>query len=115
LVIVQHVCEAILLHDMSEWIWNNICAECHRPLSEPLPPPVDIQTSCDLVVWRNAPNISYEDITGYEIKLLNLATNNEEVIISDYLNASATFYSLHWLNETLKSGSTFVQVGLHLY
>ena len=74
-----------------------------------LPPaPVDIQTFCDLVVWRNAPNISYGDITGYEIKLINLATN-EEVNIS--LDASATFYSLNELeDEILKHESTLMQV-----
>ena len=92
-----------------------ICAECHRPVSEPLPPPVDIQASCDLVVWRNAPNISYEDIIGYEIFLNNSAINDEEIIFSDYLNASATFYSLDGLNETLKIETTFVQVRLHPY
>ena len=102
------------MHGISN-IYFDICAECYRPVPEPLPPPVDIQTSCDLVVWRNAPNTSYEDITGYEIQLINSATNNEEVIISDYLNASATFYSLDWLNETLKKETTFVQVRLHPY
>ena len=91
----------------------DICAEC-RPVSGPLPPPVDIQTSCDLVVWRNAPNISCDDITGYEIVLINSATSDEEVIITDYSNASATFYSLDWLNETFRSELTFVQVRLSL-
>ena len=82
-----------------------------------LPPaPVDIQTSCDLVVWRNAPNITYEDITGYEIKLINMATN-EEANIS--LDASATFYSLDKLeDEIFKHELTLIQVviiqlGLH--
>ena len=101
---------------MHGYNYFDICAEC-RPVSEPLPPPVDIQTSCDLVVWRNAPNISYDDITGYiiEIFLINSATNDEEIIFSDYLNASATFYSLDGLNETLKIETTFVQVRLHPY
>ena len=67
------------------------------------------------MVWRNAPNISYEDIIGYEIQLINSATNDEEIIIRDYLNASATFYSLDGLNETLKKETTFVQVRLHPY
>ena len=59
-------------------------------------------------MWRNAPNISYEDITGYEIKLINLATN-EEVNIS--LDASATFYSLDKLEDkTFKHESTLIQV-----
>ena len=82
--------------------------ECHRRISEPLLPPVDIQTSCNVVVWRNAPNISYEDIIGYRIQLIN--SDIEEVIISDYLDASATFYNIDELNETFKSESTFVQV-----
>ena len=82
-----------------------------------LPPaPVDIQTFCSLIIWRNADNITYEDITGYEIKLINMATN-EEVNIS--LDASATFYSLDKLeDETLKHEATMIQVvmiqlGLH--
>ena len=64
------------------------------------------------MVWRNAPNISYDDITGYVIQLINSVTSNEEVIVSDYLDASATFYSLDGLNETLKRESTFVKVSL---
>jgi hypothetical protein len=64
------------------------------------------------VVWSNAPNISYESITGYEIKLINLATN-KEVNIS--LDASATFYDLDGLeDETLKHESTFIQVIMQL-
>ena len=77
-------------------------------MSEPLPPPVDIQTSHDLVVWRNAPNISCEDITGYEIQFINSATNEN---VTESLNASATFYNLDNLNETFKSGLTYVKVG----
>jgi hypothetical protein len=79
-----------------------------------LPPaPVHIQTSCSLIIWRNAPNISYEDIIGYEIKLINLATN-KEVNIS--LDASATFYDLDELeDETFKHELTFIQVIIQLY
>ena len=83
-----------------------LCSGCRTIL--PPQPPVDIHSSCDLVIWRNAPNISYEDITGYRIQLIN--SDIEEVIISDYLDASATFYNIDELNETLKSESTFVQV-----
>ena len=72
------------------------------------PAPVDVQISCNLILWRNAPNISHEDIVGYNIKLINLAIN-KEVIID--LNASATFYNLDELeDETLKHESTFIQV-----
>ena len=60
------------------------------------------------MVWRNAPNISYDDITGYEIQLINSTTNNEEIIFRDNLDASATFYSLDGLNETLESISVKV-------
>ena len=79
---------------------------CSKKL-EPLPPPVDIQTSCDLVVWRNAPNISDDHISGYEIRLVNQAADNLSVIIN--LDASETFYSLDNLNE-YKSELTLIQV-----
>ena len=77
------------------------------PVSEPPPPPVDIQSSCDLVTWHNAPNISYDDITGYDIRLINSATNKEVI---RHLDASATFYILDQEDETLKHESTIVQV-----
>ena len=77
------------------------------PVSEPPPPPVDIQSSCDLVTWHNAPNISYDDIIGYEIRLVNSAKTKEVV---KRLDASATFYSLDELSEPLKSELTSVQV-----
>jgi hypothetical protein len=60
------------------------------------------------VAWRNAPNISYEDIIGYEIQFINSATN-ENVI--EFLDASASFYNLDNLNEAFKSDLTYVQVG----
>ena len=62
------------------------------------------------MVWRNAPNISYDDITGYEILLVNSATNE---ITTDSLDASATFYNLDNLNETLKNYTTSVQVSVY--
>ena len=87
-----------------------ICTECHQP--EPLPPPVDIQTSCDLVVWRNAPNISYDDIIGYEIQFINSVTNEK---VTKLLDSSATFYNLNNLNETFNIDLTYVQVGSKNY
>lgn len=79
-------------------------------LSAELPPaPVDVQTSCDLVIWRNAPNTSFEDIDGYDVKLINSATNEELV---KHLDASATFYILDDEDETVKHESTLVQVCL---
>ena len=72
-----------------------------------LPPPPDVQTFCDLIFWRNAPNISYDDITGYQIRLVNSVTNKEMI---KHLDASATFYNLDKLNGTFKSDLTYVQV-----
>ena len=86
---------------------HHLCPGCHKPVSEPPPPLVDIQSSCDLVTWRNAPNISYDDITGYEIRLVNSAKTKEVV---KRLDASATFYNLDELGEPLKSELTSVQV-----
>ena len=84
-----------------------IHTDCRPPVTELPSSPIDIQAFCDLIVWRNAPNISYDDIDGYDIRLLSQATN-EEVVIR--LDTSATFYSLDQLNETLKHESTFIQV-----
>ena len=84
-----------------------LCPGCRTNISESLSPPVDIQTSCDLVTWRNAPNISYFDITGYEIQFINSATSEE---LTEHVDASATFYNLNNLNETFKSDLTYVQV-----
>ena len=77
------------------------------PVPEPPPPPVDIQSSCDHVAWHNAPNTSFDDVTGYEIRLVNSAKDKEVVT---HLDASATFYNLDKLSETLKNELTSVQV-----
>ena len=78
-------------------------------VSKPPIAPVDIQTSCDLVAWRDAPRISYEEIDGYHVQFVNSARDKEVTI---HLDASATFYSLHELNEVLKKqlSMTYVQV-----
>ena len=82
----------------------------HITSAELPPPPVDIQTTCNLVIWRNAPNISSDVIVGYEVRFVN-PDRNEEVV--KHLDASATFYSLDKLeDEVLQSVSTFVQVCL---
>jgi hypothetical protein len=60
------------------------------------------------VAWRNAPNISYDDIIGYEIQFINSAMNQN---VTEHLDASASFYNLDNLNEAFKSGLTYVQVG----
>ena len=83
-----------------------ICIILLTEISIELPPaPVDVQTTCDLIIWRNAPNISYDDIIGYDIQLVNSATKEERIL---HLEASATFYILE--DETFKHESTFLQV-----
>ena len=65
--------------------------------------PVDVQTSCDLVTWRDSPSISYEEIDSYHVQFVNSAKDKEFTI---HLDASATLYSLHELNEVLKKDLT---------
>ena len=76
-------------------------------VSKPPMAPVDVQTSCDFVTWHDAPSISYEEIDSYHVQFVNSAKNKEFTI---HLDASATFYSLHELNEILKKELTYVQV-----
>ena len=75
----------------------------------PQPPmaPVDVRTSCDLVTWYDAASISYEEIDSYRAQFVNSAKDVEFII---RLDASATFYNFHKLNEVLKKELTFVQV-----
>lgn len=77
--------------------------------SEPLPPkPVDVQSFCSHIVWRNPPNTSFEDITGYDIRLVDPETHRE---ITRQVDTSATFYSLHQIDDSLlKKDSTVIQV-----
>ena len=68
-------------------------------VSKPPIAPVDVQTSCDLVTWRDTPNTSYEEIVGYHVLFVNSAMDKEFII---HLHPSATYYSLHELNKILK-------------
>ena len=72
------------------------------------PAPVDVKTLCTVVIWRNAPNISYEDISGYDVRLINLDTHQDMI---QRVDASATFYSLDSIeDESFQTESTAVQV-----
>ena len=82
-----------------------LCSGCRTIL--PPPPPVDIHSSCDLVVWRNAPNISYDDITGYDIQLVDTIMYKEMTL---HVTISATFFNLSKITEIFLSESTIVQV-----
>ena len=68
--------------------------------------PVYVQT-CDLATWCDVPSISYKEIDSYYVQFVKSAKNKEFII---HLDASATFYSLHELNEILKKELTHVQV-----
>ena len=80
-------------------------------VSKPPMVPVDVQTLCDLVTWRDSPSISYEEIDGYHVQYVNNARDREFTI---HLDASATFYNLHdhELNEILKKELTYIQVSI---
>ena len=72
-----------------------------------LPPaPVEIQTFCTVIIWRNAANISNYDVIGYEIQLVNSVSNEREF---RFVDASATFYKLDPVNDKYFD---FVQVYL---
>ena len=67
-----------------------------------------MKTLCSVVIWRNAPNISYEDISGYDVRLINQDTRQEVI---RRLDASATFYSFDEVaDESFRNESTAVQV-----
>ena len=76
-------------------------------VSKPPIAPVHVQTSCDLVTWCDAPSISCEEIDSYTVQFVNSARNKEFII---HLDASATFYSLHDLNEVLIKELAYVKV-----
>ena len=84
-----------------------ICVMCF--FSEPLPPkPVDVQSFCSHVIWRNPPNTSFDDITGYDIRLADPDTNQ---VIIRRVDSSGTFYSLRQMDDAfLKKETTVIQV-----
>ena len=42
-------------------------------------PPVEVLPFCDIVAWRNSPNVSVEEISGYDVRLINQDTSKEEI------------------------------------
>ena len=74
----------------------------------PPPKPVDIQTFCNHIIWRNPPNTSCEIVSGYDVQFFDQA-NNQSVI--RHADASGTFYSLNSVDKSsFKLESTSVQV-----
>lgn len=80
-------------------------------IPDPLPPkPVDVQSFCSHIVWRNPPNTSYyfDHITGYDVKLADSETKQEVIRRVD---SSGTFYSLRQMDDAfLKKDTTVIQV-----
>ena len=74
-----------------------------------LPPaPVDVEAICSHVLWHNAPNISLQNISGYDVRLLNPVENYDVI---RHIDSSATFYNLHAVDDKMfKIESTLVQV-----
>ena len=73
-----------------------------------LPPPSEVQVYCSLVIWRNSPNISYEKINGYDVRLFNPDTA-EEVIRQ--VDDRGTFHNFLLSDKALtEQKSTTVQV-----
>ena len=42
-------------------------------------PPEDVQTFCNVIVWRNVPSISHVHISSYDVKLYNPDTGREVI------------------------------------
>ena len=70
--------------------------------------PPEIEPHCSHVNWLNSPNISCEDISGYDVRLYNSDTNEEVVRRVD---ARGTFHNFLLSDEDLTGQkSTTVQV-----
>ena len=73
-----------------------------------LTPPNEVQAHCSHVNWRNSPNVSCEDISGYDVRLYNPDTK-EEVIRR--VDTRGTFHNFPPLDKNLtRQRSTTVQV-----
>ena len=75
----------------------------------PLPPkPVDVQSFCSHILWRNPPNTSFDQITGYDVRLSDPESNEQ---VTRRVNSSGTFYSLQQMDDAfLKKDTTVIQV-----
>ena len=78
-----------------------------------LTPPNEVQSHCSHVTWRNSPDVSCEDISGYDVRLFNPDTKEEVVRRVD---ARGTFHNFLLLDKDLiEQKSTTVQVYMCSY
>lgn len=66
-----------------------------------------MQAFCDVIVWRNVPEISPTSIIGYDVRLFNPVT---EVKVTRKSPGYATFYTLKAEDACFKQEMTMVQV-----
>ena len=73
-----------------------------------LTPPSEIEAHCSHVNWRNSPDVSCGDITGYDMRLFNPDTGVE---VTRRVDARGTFHNFLLLERELaEHKSTTVQV-----
>ena len=73
-------------------------------------PPSEVEAHCSHVNWRNSPNVSCEDISGYDVRLFNPDAGMEMIRRVD---ARGTFHNFLQLDKDLtEQKSTTVQVCL---
>ena len=94
--------------------WARIIISHHSIYSSALPsiltPPSEVRAHCSHVNWRNSPDISCEDISGYDVRLFNPDTGTEVIRRVD---ARGTFHDFLQLDKDLtEQKSTTVQVCL---
>lgn len=73
-----------------------------------LTPPNEVQSHCSHVTWRNSPDVSCEDISGYEVRLFNPDT--EEEVIRPVDARGTVHYFLVLDKDLIEQKSTTVQV-----
>ena len=69
--------------------------------------PYEVQGYCSHINWRNSPNISCDDISGYDVRLYN---PNFGLNVTRRVDAHGTFYNLLAIDEALKNDATLFQV-----
>ena len=70
------------------------------------PPPLGIQGLCTVVVWYS-PEVSCEDINGYEVRLYN--PQSAHLNVTRRTGANGTFYIVDE-EKLVSSDETYVQV-----
>ena len=85
-----------------------LCIIIHHTIdTEDLSPPYEVQGYCSHINWRNSPNVSCEDISGYDVRLFN---PNSGLDVTRRVGVHGTFYSLLAIDKALKNDSTTFQV-----